>query len=85
MFKIKDLLIKFNKIFLDKEKEINIIVNFFNINTNFNLNSKDINLKNNILYLNINLIYKNEIFLNKESFLFELNKILGKDYLRDIK
>lgn len=78
MIEIKDLLYRFNDLFLSEEIKKNSVINIFFDTIGLKIKPEDIKIKNNILYLNIKPIYKNEIYLKKDLIFSKLKESLGK-------
>jgi hypothetical protein len=85
MIEIKDLLIRFQNLFLSEETKRETIRGVISQAINTPLKKEDVEIKNNIIYLNIKPIYKNEIFIKKEQIFDELKRLLGSKSPDDVR
>jgi len=75
MFNISSFLEKISKNLKNNQINKNQIIEILNKKINIYLKEEDIEVKNCILFINTSPAVKNKIFINKESLLFDLNKI----------
>ena len=85
MIEIKDLLLRFQNIFLSEEIKRETVCNIISQIINLPLKKEDVEIKNNTVYLNIKPIYKNEIFIKKDRISDELKKALGNKSPGDLR
>ncbi|MFA5999656.1 MAG: hypothetical protein WC783_01610 [Candidatus Paceibacterota bacterium] len=85
MIEIKDLLIRFQNLFLSEEVKRETIRGVISQTINLPLKKEDVEIKNNIVYLNIKPVYKNEIFIKKEQIFSELKRLLGSKSPSDVR
>lgn len=85
MIEIKDLLLRFQNIFLSEEIKRETVCNIISQIINLPLKKEDVEIKNNTVYLNIKPIYKNEIFIKKDIISDELKKALGNKSPGDLR
>lgn len=85
MIEIKNLLTRFNKIFLAEEAKKEFVKDAISEIVGIEIKNQDIKIKNGVIYLNVKPIYKNEIFLKQEQIFLKLKESLGKRSPQNIR
>jgi len=78
MIEIKDLLSRFNDIYLSEDIKRRAVMDVLKEVVGLEVEPKDIKIKKDVVYLNTKFIYKNEILLKRDKIFKELEKRLGR-------
>ena len=85
MIEIKDLLLRFNNLFISGKLQKNTVRTIISETIGVEIKSENISIKNGTVYLDIKPIYKNEIFLKQEKIIEKLSQTLGKKSPIDLR